>query len=55
MNLKASRSDKPIPVRLPAALRDRLTAAAAAEGRSRNSEIIKRLSDSFQVPPTGRK
>lgn len=51
MNLKASRSDKPIPVRLPAVLKEKLTTAAEKEGRSRNSEIIKRLSESFKADP----
>lgn len=41
------------PLRLPADLRDRLDAAAAASGRSRHAEILARLKDSFEIGQKG--
>lgn len=49
MNLTGSRKEKPIGVRLPPGLRERLKAAAAANGRSQNSEIVVRLADSLGI------
>lgn len=36
-------------VRMPEGLRDKLREAAAANGRSMNAEIVKRLEDTFEI------
>lgn len=41
-----------VQVRLPDGLRERLKAAAAANGRSMNNEIVSRLLASFEAPQT---
>ncbi len=46
-----SRTDPQINVRLSQALKDRLTEAAAAGGRSVNTEIVHRLERSFDPEP----
>ena len=51
MNLIAGRKEKPIGVRLPAAVRRALDESAAQNGRSRNSEIVFRLAGSLGVMP----
>lgn len=39
-------------VRFPSGMRDRLKDAAAANGRSMNAEIVARLQQSFNIPPS---
>lgn len=55
MNLIAGREQKPIGIRLPAELRQKLDEAAARSGRSRNSEILVRLAESFDQRSAGKK
>lgn len=50
MKLIAGRKQKPVAVRLPAELQEAIEAAAARNGRSRNSEIVVRLAQSFGLP-----
>lgn len=40
-------------VRFPSGMRDRIKAAAAANGRSLNAEIVQRLQASFEAPGQG--
>lgn len=46
--IKATRTDPSRPVRFPGDLLKRLDEAAARSGRSRNSEIVKRLWESLE-------
>ncbi|MBU0592457.1 MAG: Arc family DNA-binding protein [Sulfuricella denitrificans] len=48
MNLIASKKDQSVTVRFPVGLLDRLDNVARKQGRSRNSEIIKRLDESLE-------
>lgn len=50
----AKADDKPVTVRFPHGLLDRLDAEAQRQGRSRNTEIIARLQQSLKHPPPGR-
>lgn len=52
MQLVASRTDPSVLVRIPADLLEKVDRAAAGAGRSRNSEILVRLTESLQ-PDTG--
>lgn len=47
MNYVAKRGDKAVPVRFPKEVIGSLDAAAARNGRSRNSEILVRLAESL--------
>lgn len=53
MSYVAKRSDKSVPVRFPPELIGPLDAAAARNGRSRNSEIIVRLAESLGLRGSG--
>lgn len=48
MNVIASRNEKPVGLRLPSYVRERLDEAAKRNGRSRNSEIVVRLVESLE-------
>ena len=51
----AKRKDPAVTVRFPREVLDRATRAARANGRSRNSEIVMRLAQSFgAVVPRGK-
>jgi hypothetical protein len=47
MKIAATAKDKSVRVRFPEAVLEKLNESSAQEGRSRNTEIIKRLSESL--------
>lgn len=49
MKVSATSKDKSVRVRFPANVLKSLDESAAVEGRSRNTEIIKRLGDSLGI------
>ena len=51
-DLPPSRSAEQFVVRLPDGMRDRISDAAKAAGRSMNAEIVARLQASFEAPAT---
>lgn len=55
MKLSATSKDKSVRVRFPQEVLKSLDESAASEGRSRNTEIIKRLGDSLGISSKKRK
>jgi hypothetical protein len=49
MKTIATKNDKSVRIRFPAAVLKKLDETAAIEGRSRNTEVIKRLGDSLGI------
>lgn len=47
VKLQASAKDRPVTIRFPAGIVERIDELAQKEGRSRNTEIVKRLADSI--------
>lgn len=47
-----SREDPQLKIRLPLELKEKITQSAADHGRSINSEVVARLEQSFEQPPS---